>query len=718
MNLLIASSLALSAAALPSRGPYIQQSNENSSYIVWRTEADSSGKVYYGEDGLTQSADSSAAGKQHEVKLSGLKAGTKYVYCIDGMPNCKVGGTPAYSFTTSPKVGEKQPVRFWAVGDSGTASGIQALVRDQMLKRTKYRKPDLFLHVGDMAYGSGTFSEFQIKFFGMYANILAHTPVWPAIGNHEGKTSDSVSTEGPYYQGYVLPKGGESGGLASGTEAYYSFDYANIHFIALESQLEEMRAEDGAMLKWLQMDLAATNQDWIVAFFHHPPYTKGSHDSDVETAHIQMRERALPILEAAGVDLVIGGHSHIYERSYLCYGAHETPTVAGNSIRDNKDGKLAGAGAYIKNADEDGGLHVVAGHGGTPTRQDSPTDHPLMYFTEIENGSVVVDIQGDVLRLENIRHDGEITDSVTVLKKNGLVATISSDEFVAGQKVDIHYQSNISGQKLSLEYQVEGGSWQTIATDLAEKGSYSWTLPDTQEKPLQVRLSTADGKYRYQVPGNFPVLSNPFKEVFAADAPWKFHFAETNKDWTAPEFVDVEWGEGKGSFAVCGCVPWQCGCGTYIADALLVPTVYFRKSFTIDSLPQEYELNMLYESGATIWLNGKQIYQGHLKEGMAFDERALPSSIGAVQESIRGSGADLKVGKNVLAVVVKKGHGIRPNLRFEASLRTRGNFQEASSSDCSCATASSRDHGFLALSLIVPLLVTRRRRKVTKDADI
>ena len=58
------------------------------------------------------------------------------------------------------------------------------------------------------------------------------------------------------------------------------------------------------MLTWLQQDLASTNQPWLIAFFHHPPYAKGSHDSDVDV----------------GVDLVLTGHSHCYERSYLIDG--------------------------------------------------------------------------------------------------------------------------------------------------------------------------------------------------------------------------------------------------------------------------------------------------------------------------------------------------------------------------------------------------------------
>ena len=150
--------------------------------------------------------------------------------------------------------------------------------------------------------------------------------LWPTLGNHDGATADSATGTGPYYDIFTLPKAAQAGGIASGTEAYYSFDYGMIHFVSLES-FETNRAANGAMLTWLQQDLATTTQPWLIVFFHHPPYTKGSHNSDVDLESIEMRQNALPILEAAGVDLVLTGHSHSYERSYLIDGHYGTSST-------------------------------------------------------------------------------------------------------------------------------------------------------------------------------------------------------------------------------------------------------------------------------------------------------------------------------------------------------------------------------------------------------
>jgi hypothetical protein len=194
-----------------------------------------------------------------------------------------------------------------------------------MIAETAASPPDLFLHVGDMAYENGEDSEFTDRFFSLYEPVLRHIALWTAPGNHEMRSSDSGDETGPYYEAFVLPVNGEAGGVASGTESFYSFDYANVHFISLEST--EASVEPGSpMIEWLHADLDARTQEWTVVFCHHPPYTKGSHDSDdaEDSAGrlIDMREKVVPILEEAGVDLVLNGHSHDYERSYLIDGAY------------------------------------------------------------------------------------------------------------------------------------------------------------------------------------------------------------------------------------------------------------------------------------------------------------------------------------------------------------------------------------------------------------
>jgi len=221
-------------------------------------------------------------------------------------------------------------------------------VRDAYLNFTGSRHTDLWLMLGDNAYSDGTDSEYQTAVFDAtngYPTVLRKSVLWPTFGNHDGHSADSSSQSGPYYDIFTLPKSGEAGGVASGTEAYYSFNYANIHFVCLDSE-ESDRSPSGAMLTWLKADLAANTQQWLVAFWHAPPYSKGSHDSDSESELKEMRQYANPILESYGVDLVLSGHSHTYERSYLLDGHYgDSSTLTSSMIKDSGDGREDGSGA-------------------------------------------------------------------------------------------------------------------------------------------------------------------------------------------------------------------------------------------------------------------------------------------------------------------------------------------------------------------------------------
>ena len=179
--------------------------------------------------------------------------------------------------------------------------------------------------LGDNAYTSGTDAEYQAAVFDMYPTMLRKTRAvadarQPRRRQRELRRADAVrTTTSSRCRSRARPAGSPSG-----TEAYYSFDYGNIHFICLDSIDDGPLADGGPMLTWLQNDLASDDQPWIIAFWHHPPYSKGSHDSDTTSELIEMRQNALPILEDGGVDLVLSGHSHSYERSFLIDGHYGT----------------------------------------------------------------------------------------------------------------------------------------------------------------------------------------------------------------------------------------------------------------------------------------------------------------------------------------------------------------------------------------------------------
>ena len=311
------------------RGPYLQLGTSTSIVIRWRTSVATNSRVRYGASptSLTNTVDLPAVTTEHIVTLTGLTPDTLYYYSIGSTTQVLAGGVlpggDSHFFATAPPPGVAQPTRIWVIGDSGDAGvnpGLKAAaVRNAYLSFTGTRHTDLWLMLGDNAYEDGTDGEYQNAVFNMYPTLLRQSVVWPTLGNHDGETADSAFQTGPYYDIFTLPKNGEAGGVASGTEAYYSFDFGNIHFIVLDS-FETSRLPQGAMLTWLTNDLAATTKPWIIAYWHHPPYSKGSLDSDTDPILKEMRQNVLPILEAGGVDLVLTAHAQWYQRSYLIDG--------------------------------------------------------------------------------------------------------------------------------------------------------------------------------------------------------------------------------------------------------------------------------------------------------------------------------------------------------------------------------------------------------------
>lgn len=405
------------------RGPYLQMGTPDGVTIRWRTTDIVESRVQYGPSptNLNMTIDDAGLTTEHEVRVDGLAANTTYYYSVGTFTETLAGGNSSHFFVTSPESTSPRDTRIWVIGDSGTGNQNAAAVRDAYEVFTGATHTDLWLMLGDNAYNDGTDGQYQTAVFQMYPEMLRKSVVWPTLGNHDGISADSATQTGPYYDIFALPKQGEAGGSASGTEAYYSFDFGNIHFICLDSH-ETDRSPNGAMLTWLQDDLALTDADWVIAFWHHPPYTKGSHDSDTETRLIEMRANVLPLLEGSGVDLVLSGHSHSFERSFLIdqhYGA--SSTLQSWMIFDGGDGQPGGDGAYEKPsvgpAPHEGAVYAVAGSSGKIS--SGPLDHPVMFASLLELGSLVLDVSGNTMTGSFLNDSGQVSDSFTIIKGGG-----------------------------------------------------------------------------------------------------------------------------------------------------------------------------------------------------------------------------------------------------------------------------------------------------------
>lgn len=412
---LAASAIPVCAAAIV-RGPYLQQGSHDQVVVRWRTDVATDSRVWCGPapGSLSVCADDPASLTEHIVLLDALSADTTYYYAVGSSAGQLAGDDAAHFVITAPLPGDSKPTRVWVLGDSGTADANAAAVRDAYYAFTGATHTDLWLMLGDNAYPDGTDAEYQAALFDMYPTMLRRSVLWPTVGNHDIQEGAAW----PYFNAFSLPYAAQAGGMSSGTERYYSFDYGNIHFVVLDSQTVD-RVAPAPMLDWLEADLAATTADWVIAYWHHPPYSKGNHDSDTETNLVEMRENAVPILDAYGVDLTLSGHSHDYERSYLIDGHYgDSTTWNAGFLVDAGDGQVGSDGAYGKvdlgPVPHTGIVHTVAGSSGKITGGN--LDHPAMATSLNVLGSVVLDIDAGRLDATFLDDNGDVRDQWTLFK--------------------------------------------------------------------------------------------------------------------------------------------------------------------------------------------------------------------------------------------------------------------------------------------------------------
>ncbi|HXU83842.1 MAG TPA: metallophosphoesterase [Polyangia bacterium] len=404
------------------RGPYLQVGTPTSAVVRWRTISASGSRVTFGAalDALDSTVERPELTTEHEVPLDGLMPATRYYYAVGSGSQEVAGAAADQFFVTPPLWGTRRPVRIWAIGDSGTGDKEAARVRDAYRRLTGGMSAytDIWLMLGDNAYPNGEDDAYQRAVFEMYPMFLRQSFLWPTIGNHDTAEDPNLPADRIAYLGnFTLPTQGEAGGLPSGTERYYSFDFADVHFVCLDSMTSD-RHPEGAMMTWLEADLLATTRQWIIAFWHHPPYSKGNHDSDYQTEMIEMRQWALPILERHGVDLVLNGHSHTYERSFLLDGHYGSSQTFEPGMKKDPGGGRASEGApYHKatsgQAPHEGAVYVVAGNAG---HINAVGPHPAMFLSLSRLGSVVVDVDGARLDVRFLRETGFIDDAFTILK--------------------------------------------------------------------------------------------------------------------------------------------------------------------------------------------------------------------------------------------------------------------------------------------------------------
>jgi len=277
------------------RGPYVQGVTATSAVIVWMSGKIGTGVVKYGKTPeLGWEAIANGIGRRHAVAIAGLDPGSTYHYRVDGAGGPSLPGT----FSTAP-AGENSRFSFAVVGDSGSGGKGQLAVA-RLLRRLD---PDLILHTGDVVYPAGEERHYDRRFFKPYGELIRDVPLFPVRGNHDVRKGNGAA-----FQANFHPPLGSPGS----TKRYYSFDWEDAHFVALDSEL--YYGDKGGSAEhqkvFLERDLAATGKRLKIAFLHRSPYGSSRHGGD-ET----VRHDLAPLFAKHGVNLVFAGHDHVYERT-------------------------------------------------------------------------------------------------------------------------------------------------------------------------------------------------------------------------------------------------------------------------------------------------------------------------------------------------------------------------------------------------------------------
>ena len=345
------------------KGPYSQNVTPSGIVLMWETEPAAEAKVAYGPTGaLADTVTSEGPQGVHEVRLTGLQPGTGYRYraFAEGLSSAEAGfTTPAPADTA---------FSFLLYGDSRNNPEVHGALVAQMEQHLF----DFVLHSGDFVYDGLEEDLWGPEFFDPVRALALRAPIFPALGNHEHDCP-------AYYRFFSVP----SNESTTRPEAWYAFDYGNAHFVVLDTNQPSGRFAAGTeQLRWLEQDLESSKAEWTFAVFHHPLYSSGRHKSD-----LALRKVLMPIFERHGVDMVLTGHDHLYERTW--------PLLRGKRH-------------------EDGIIHVVSGGGGATLYGAGRSA-----WTAVSQSAYhycLVQVSGSRLNLEVYDIEGNQIDLLTVHK--------------------------------------------------------------------------------------------------------------------------------------------------------------------------------------------------------------------------------------------------------------------------------------------------------------
>lgn len=314
------------------RGPLTRNITSERATVLWDTPAPTLGRLEYGPTpALGASLTGRASELHHQFDLTNLPAGQTVYYRAGIQSGADWITSPTYSLRTLPSTGSTK----WIVlGDSGAGTAGQFAVARMIAPRN----PDVIVHLGDVVYPSFTFPYSDTRCLSVYREALRSIPYYFVWGNH-----DLYAGEDPFIRTLMPPTNSTPPAqhLIDHTrpEFYYSFDAGDVHVAMLFQPYasQYLINTNSPQLKWLEADLLQSKKPWKWIALHHPLNTSGLHRPDDRNLdglldRVQIGSILYPLARRTGVQLVLAGHDHSYERLRPTNGVHHVVTGGGGSI--------------------------------------------------------------------------------------------------------------------------------------------------------------------------------------------------------------------------------------------------------------------------------------------------------------------------------------------------------------------------------------------------
>ncbi len=287
---------------------YLQAVSADSVYVMVESKStdpltvDYGTTISYGRSASTASTLPTTGGTFiHRIPLTGLTPDTTYYYRLD---------LQGASFKTAANPGTV--FRFSWMADCRTGTAIH----DKIAALIQSAGPRFSLYGGDLCDDGASYDVYKDQFFRTKQLALAGSvPFFNATGNHEKWSINTKAfTQAP--------------ASTSGNQGYYSFDYGDLHVVVMNYLDPGGYAEGSPQYNFIAADLAATSKPWKIVICHTPAYVSGGHGEDANMIALTTN-----VFEPRGVNLVIAGHAHFYQRNrvndiyHLVIGSAGAPLV-------------------------------------------------------------------------------------------------------------------------------------------------------------------------------------------------------------------------------------------------------------------------------------------------------------------------------------------------------------------------------------------------------